>query len=382
MKKFLYFVAATAMMVSCAESEKIGNDLYEDAAPRVIGFNTVSEKATRANVENLELYHPSFAVWATKKSMNDSLAAPQIVFNGDSIADIIKYDSTKMDPNHWTYNPYRYWDRQADYRFIAVAPNSNIIRYNKPDDVDNGAGTFMTADTVNGYTLVGQNLQTSDAPAEAEIKIGFDGANGHDTDIMTSGKIARKGSAPVADVDLSFKHILAKLNVSIAKDPFYDNVKVVIKNVKVTGLDDNGKYYEGTSDNSSSWKSSLKNQNYVLSWSKSNGYELPNSEVVNNKNVAKPLYFIESLVMPQTIEQEAEKVVVDYTIVTETREEDFNYVLPLQDSIGYKVFDKFQEKNNYTLKLTIKPNVITFDASSTVWDDIINGDNDIIVPND
>lgn len=380
MKKILLVAAAATMMVACGQTEKLNNDLVNNEAPRVIGFNTISEKATRAGViEDLELYHKTFAVWSTKESMNTH--AIDTVFNGDDAKDIITFDSVRLAPNHWTYNPYRYWDRQAVYSFVAVAPNSKVIRFNKPENVGDNTGTFVTV-SADGYTLIGQNLQSTTAPAEAEIKVGFDGADGNDTDIMTSGKIGRKGSDPVADVNLSFKHILAKLNVSIAKDPVFDNVKVVIKSVKVTGLDDNGAYFEATSDNNSAWRSALKDSTYALSWVNANGIELPKSEVVNNKNVAKPLYFIESLVMPQSIEKEVEKLAINYTIVTETRSENYDYVLALQDSVGTKVFDNFQEQNNYTIKLTVKPNVITFDASSEGWNDIVNGNHDIIVPNE
>lgn len=367
-KKFLLLAAAATMMVSCVETEKIGNDLYDNGVPRVIGFNTVSEKATRANVENLEVYHTTFAVWSTKKSNNDVNAAPEIVFNGDSIRDIITYVAGASDPNNWTYNPYRYWDKQATYNFVAVAPNANIIHFDSPDNVADNAGTFVTVNPA-GYTLVGTNLQTA-TPSDAEIKIGFTGADGKDTDIMTSGKITRNGSSAVEDVNLSFKHVLAKLNISIAKDAIFDNVKVLIRNVKVTGLDDTGTYFEATSNNNSAWSSSLKDTaNYKLSWEKADGYELPKTVTENNKQVPQYKYFIESLIMPQSIEQETEKLTIDYTIVSGNNRENYNYVLSLNDSIGNKVFENFMESNNYTLKLTIKPNVITFDASSEVWTD-------------
>ena len=378
MKKILILAAAATMMVACAETEKLNNDVRTNDVPRVIGFNTISEKATRASVENLEVYHKSFSVYSTKKSNNNG--AIETVFNGDSIKDIITYDATRQHPNNWTYDPYRYWDKQATYSFVAVAPNATIVRYNTPDNVANNEGTYVTAST-EGYTLIGQNLQTSDAPAQAELKAGFDGIDGNDTDLMTAEKVTRNGADPIADVNMAFKHILAKLNVSIAKDPIYDNVKVLIKSVKVTGLDDNGTYYEATSDQNSGWTSSLKNTAYELSWANANGIELLKGEGEGDDYVAgKPLYFIESLVMPQSIEQENEKLIIDYAIVSGEHTENYNYQLSLQDSVGYKVFENFREKNNYTIKLTVRPNVITFDASTDVWNDIINDDNNIVPP--
>lgn len=367
MRKSFLIIAAAAMLASCWETEKIGKDYVNDENPTVIGFNTVSEKATRATASetDLEYYHNSFNVYSTKTSNNVTDATPEVVFDGNLEADLISFDSTRMAPNNWTYSPYRYWDKQATYAFVAVAPNSKIVKYSKSENVADNAGTFVTTNAT-GYTLVGQNLQTSDAPAEAEIRKGFTGANGGDTDIMTSGKITRNGANPAEDVNLEFHHILAKLNIAIAKDPTFDNVKVIIRKVQVVGLDDNGTYYEGTSDTESAWTSSKVNDDYKLLWENANGKELPGSTDEAN---GKKLYFIESLIMPQSIEQNVEKLIIDYTIVTETREEKYNYELKFDDGQNNKVFENFRERNNYTVSLTVRPNIITFDASATLWVD-------------
>lgn len=367
MRKSFLIIAAAAMLASCWETEKIGKDIVNEENPTVIGFNTVSEKATRATASetDLEYYHNSFNVYSTKKSNNVTDATPEVVFDGNLEADLISFDSTRMAPNNWTYSPYRYWDKQATYAFIAVAPNSKIVKYSKSENVADNAGTFVTTNAT-GYTLTGQNLQTSDAPADAEIRKGFTGANGGDTDIMTSGKITRNGANPAEDVNLEFHHILAKLNIAIAKDPTFDNVKVIIRKVQVVGLDDNGTYYEGTSDTESAWTSSKVNDDYKLLWENANGIELPGSTEEAN---GKKLYFIESLIMPQSIEQNVEKLIIDYTIVTETREEKYNYELKFDDGQNNKVFENFRERNNYTVSLTVRPNIITFDASATLWVD-------------
>lgn len=367
MRKSFLIIAAAAMLASCWETEKIGKDYVNDENPTVIGFNTVSEKATRATASetDLEYYHNSFNVYSTKTSNNVTDATPEVVFDGNLEADLISFDSTRMAPNNWTYSPYRYWDKQATYAFVAVAPNSKIVKYSKSENVADNAGTFVTTNAT-GYTLVGQNLQTSDAPADAEIRKGFTGANGGDTDIMTSGKITRNGANPAEDVNLEFHHILAKLNIAIAKDPTFDNVKVIIRKVQVVGLDDNGTYYEGTSDTESAWTSSKVNDDYKLLWENANGIELPGSTDEAN---GKKLYFIESLIMPQSIEQNVEKLIIDYTIVTETREEKYNYELKFDDGQNNKVFENFRERNNYTVSLTVRPNIITFDASATLWVD-------------
>lgn len=373
-KSYLILAVATSLLVSCAQSEKLNNDLRVNDVPRVIGFNTYSEKATKATSENLEKYHQTFAVWATKKSSHDTNAAPEVVFCGDSIKDIITYNSTKQDPNNWTYKPYRYWDTQAKYSFVAVAPNADIIRYNSPADVAPNTGTFVT---VKPYTLIGQNLQTSEAPDTIEKKIGFTGGQGQDTDLMTSGKVSRDGATrDVSDVNLEFKHVLAKLNIAIAKDVTFDNVKVLIDTVMVSGLDDTGTYNEAISGTTTGWNSSLSSDtaNYVLTWANTNGIELPNGEGEGDDyKPGKFLYFIESLVMPQSIDANVEKLTIKYTIVSTVdglhNTEHYNYQLVLNDGVNPAVFNNFMERNNYTIFLTVRPNVITFDASSTTWTD-------------
>ena len=90
MRKSFLIIAAAAMLASCWETEKIGKDIVNDENPTVIGFNTFSDKATRATeVENLEKYHGTFNVYATKVSNNSTTATPEVVFNGDDAADII-----------------------------------------------------------------------------------------------------------------------------------------------------------------------------------------------------------------------------------------------------------------------------------------------------
>ena len=370
-KSYLMLAAAATILASCAENDKLNNELKSQKNPEVIGFTTYSQNATKADVESLELYHGTFAVYATKKSNNDVNAAHEVVFRGEAVgatpADIITFDANQMAPNNWTYSPYRYWDKQATYNFVAVAPDASIIKYNKPENVADNAGEYVTANAA-GYTLVGQNLQSNDNPAEAEIKIGFVGGTGKDTDLMTAGKETKDGAVS-SEVNLIFKHILAKLNISIAKDPTLDNTKVLIRKVEVTGLDDKGTYEETNVTTTSGWTASASGATYKLTWANENGKELNKGTGTGDQYQAgKPLYFIESLIMPQSIETNVEKLTIDYTIVSGTNEQNYNYVLKFDDGTD-KIFENFMEGNNYTIKLTVKPNVITFDASTAVWAD-------------
>lgn len=380
-KSYLMIAAAATILASCA-NEKVLNDIQTNDKQTVIGFSTFSEKATKATNEDLETYHETFAVYSTKKSNVSNETSK--VFD----ADIITYQAGVQDPNNWTYSPYRYWDKQAVYNFVAVAPNANVVVYNKPEDVADAAGDYVTVSA--GYTLIGQNLQTSAAPQENELYVGFYGNDGQDTDLMTAAKNEQDGANHATDVNMIFKHILAKLNISIAKAKVLDDAVVLIKEVNVSGLDNHGTYVEKDyklNDNNkqlSGWTSSKTATDYNLNWKNTAGIALNSGSTdatTNEYTPGAPLYFIESLVMPQSVEKDvtdAEKLYIEYEIITGTgndaHHETYKYELPFRtdiltgtDPVEQTVFDEFMDRSNYTLKLTIQPTVITFDAEAVKW---------------
>ena len=140
MRKSIYILAAAAtMLVSCAETEKINNDLKDTTEPKAIGFSSYSEKATRGDASvstNLEFYHNTFAVYGTKQSKNDATDI-QYLFGGAATAAGVQDGVTcsYLDPakpselGDWRYDDPRFWDKQADFDFIAYAPAASLIRY-------------------------------------------------------------------------------------------------------------------------------------------------------------------------------------------------------------------------------------------------------------
>ena len=138
-KNFLFLAAAATILASCAQSEKLNNELASNEKPTAIGFTSFSGKATRgdANVNtNLEYYHNTFAVYATK---HNTAGDPDIqyVFGGKATTagtqdGVTCTYQTTADAllGDWKYDDPRYWDKQAKYNFIAYAPVStkNPIR--------------------------------------------------------------------------------------------------------------------------------------------------------------------------------------------------------------------------------------------------------------
>ena len=243
-KSYFILAAAATILASCAENGKITNDLRSDENKAVIGFSSYSEKATRGVNDNtdLEYYHNTFVVYGSKKSTNDDAISE--VFDGGTTA-LLTYSDGATTPNDWTYSPYRYWDKQANYKFIAVAPNASIVKYNWDAkattlvEVGTDANDFVSA---ADYTLTGQNLQAT--ATSAEINKGFVGGDDKDTDIMTSALVSEAGATHNANVNLVFKHILAKLNVTVAKAKLLNNADVYVKSIEIKGLKDKGTNYD------------------------------------------------------------------------------------------------------------------------------------------
>lgn len=376
-KSYLTLGALAMIMASCSNEVLVDNESGQtDVA---IGFSTFSDKATKAlQEENLEKYHQTMSIYGTKKSVNDqsvSRVFDAVVATYSSAANAI--------PNEWTYSPLRYWDNQASYAFAAVAPSNAIINFNLANDETMVAAlTTDGTDFVGSYTLKGQNLQST--ATTAEKKVGFWGPSAvnntstDDTDILTSDVITR--AAKNHDmVDFTFKHILAKLNVSIGKSKVLDDAVVTIESVTITGLNPTGTYAESkyAAPSTSGW-SEVKgaSDSYKLAYS---GSQILISGSTSGEpatwTAGAPYYFIESLVMPQSVAATC-KITIEYSIKTgtgtDTYTEKYKYVVDLDDA-----FASFMDRCNYLIKFTIDPDVITFDAKAYVWDDKVTKEIDI-----
>ena len=383
-KSNLVLIAAAASMLASCSNEKFLNE-QDTLTP--IGFASYSDKLTKAiNETDLEFYHNTFVVYASKKSTVDNAISQ--VFDGGATS-LVTFSAGAESPNDWTYSPYRFWDKQANYKFIAVAPSANVIKYDWQTNTEVGNDDFVTVSN-DGYTLSGQNLQKTST--QSEIKTGFVETVSGDIDLMTSALNSQAGSSHTDDVILEFKHILAKLNVTVAKAKILNDAEVYVRSMEIFKLNDNGKYAESAYNNTanpkvSGWSDiSIKNSGYKLSYNSSDdgnaiikGKLLSNYNTTDNKTV--PNYFIESLVMPQTVpattSDDEAYLILKYTIITGSggaaHAEDYTYRFKLADA-----FDRFYDRCNYTLNFTINPEVITFDASVVEWDDTNNISNKII----
>ena len=376
-KSYLMLVASAAIFAACSETEKIQENL-QDNEPAAIGFTSYSQKATRGNTDvatNLEYYHNKFAVYGTKQNVNDGTDI-QYVFGGKATAVGVQdgvtctYQTTADAVlGDWKYDDPRFWDKQATYDFIAYAPAAaaNPIRYYYgavKAQVGDAGSYFKTS---SDYILTGTNIQATATQAE-KIK-GFNEAGNGDLDLMISDSEAQNGNGHDTYVNLVFRHILSKLNITIGQAEALYNSDVTIKEVKVTGLKDKGSYneqnYNATANPKvSGWTAGVDDNTYALHYTGNQVLD-KGQKVGDVFQAGNPYFFIESLVMPQTIADNQATLTIKYNIASGTYNEDYTYTLDLYDLAALQ---KYYDGYNYYLNITITPDVIKFDATATLWD--------------
>ncbi|MBR5480282.1 MAG: fimbrillin family protein [Bacteroidaceae bacterium] len=155
--------------------------------PAAIGFHThrIEEVGTRALISTTDdLRTPGFGVYGDKTVGKSS---PQLVF-----------ENIKVFGTPWDYEPTKYWDRTAAYRFVAYAPYA----------------PWTESESVTWYSSVDKTLTINGIPQWQKI-------DGDEIDYLvatSAGTAEQYLSQPTnGTVNLEFKHILAQLTVNIAK---------------------------------------------------------------------------------------------------------------------------------------------------------------------
>ena len=377
--KLISFLVIGTILTACTNETMLNTVQHNDGQP--IGFESYTEKATRGDATvntNLEYYHNTFAVYGTKQSIDDNTDIQYVfggkalepgVQNGETCAYQTTADAVLGD---WKYTEPRYWDKRANYRFIAYAPVSaaNPIRYFYGDTLAQVKDSLNEFRTTASYILTGTNLQ--DSATTAEIVRGFNVERGADLDLMVSSANSQSGAAHDAYVNLSFRHILSKFNVTFSKAESLQNAKVSITSLNITGFKDLGDYTESTFDSNSDprvsgWTASLSANAaaYVLTFSKPDSLVLNDGTYENSVFVkGAPFYVIESLLIPQDIAPGQVTITANYTIERGLHKESFPYALDLYDVVNLR---RFYDGYNYTLNFTINPDIIKFDATTSTW---------------
>lgn len=414
MKKAIYLLAATVLMASCNQEVLVDTPEPQPVAPRLIGFDTFVDKATRAQGTNsnaLNDFYPTFYVYGWKTVGTETTCVfeniPVEYFATDTKGTVVyKNDNQKPSDewnfaaDSWYYENVRYWDKMASkYQFSAFTPAPAGVAFNCTSD---GLITIGTAEAP--VTVDSKNLMAT--PANALAYTGFD------KDYMTA-----QSTNKTDKVSLTFKHLQAKMNVRIKLD---DDMKtaqeVKVTEIKIHNLNDKGYYTNatttvtdeaGTTTNVptgvTGWTTGTATADYVLSVT--NDYLISpveveedenqeNTEVVTEDEEAEEVkvsyhnhYVLEQLLIPQTISKTANSapqlnlyneacIYVEYTIGAET----FRSYSPLADIFigeGDATTYSFEGGKQYTINVIVGPSPIEFTATVDAWETEEEADQDM-----
>lgn len=421
MRKNLFFIAATALIIAGCAENKMRTDIQDDQA--TIGFSTITNKLTRAENSsasingNLETYNTTFKVWGYKEVTGvESAVLGAVTANNATTypGQLVEYTSN----NKWEYTPVRFWDKSATlYKFYAASPSRDDW------DWDNTTKKVSIAD----FSITGYNSVTG-APATSVNAAKVLTSALTTEDLMISTDITDYKTYTSTPVNLSFNHILSRLNIGVRKADILNDFTVYLKSVKVFNMKSNGSFNEGTTLNNGGENGAAQDINgdteinaedeaYLLSqgtvrrWSDATtpatftggvGYtpasdlEITSTETSNNYQ-----YVYEGLAIPQTVAysktvlvnedvtgvssyiiingsnattSSAPYIVIEYEIgKTEnnvyTKHDDYKYYYNLADVFNGDAITAvdFCEGWQNTLKITLAPAAINFDADVYQW---------------
>lgn len=218
MKKSLFIIATTALVVGCASND-VKNDIVNQEIP--IGFSNINVgKKTKANAGEinsktaLEKDGNTMKVWGWK-TYNST---PSKVFDGTTVT---YTSSSSQTSTKWVYSPLKYWDFAASYEFYAVAPHNKF-------SIDESTKK-ISASSVEAVQILADNNGTSKVTAATTSAI----------DYLVAAKVERdqpKGNASDGDVEFTFSHILSKLAVKVKTTAGFANEGSTYPQIKLTDL--------------------------------------------------------------------------------------------------------------------------------------------------
>ena len=391
-KSYLMIAAAAAMLAACSSNDTF-KEVVDNNAPKSFIFSAFADKVTKApntNSASLQDFYTVFGVYGFKNVDRNGTATDEPIFQNEpneffeaDQAGTVVYSTAGQKPSDewgtpltldkWYYEDIRYWDKMANsYAFFAIAPYEAT-----PDpahDVDASYDNIMIGSSSDKYDIsTEENLAITGTPtAVPQAALSY---SGFSKDYM----LAAKSDATSSDVTLVFHHILAKLNVKIAKAATYAGSRELkIGELKIAGLAKEGYYEYTTSFSTNGWTT---NDTYARDIT--DDFSL--TDATTNYNNC---FWIETLMFPQTTKCKAitsQKddtalsdmyLYIEYFIGTERYEAYYDFAnvwgaTAVNDDSGNDATNSytFVQGNEYTLTLTVGPDPIHFDAQVTPWAD-------------
>lgn len=361
MKKSIFIIAATALVISCSSND-VKNEIVQEETP--IGFSNINvgKKTKNAgeiiNKTALEKENNTIKVWGWK-TYN---ATPSIVFDGTTVT----YNSAYA-ANHttgWNYSPLKYWDFAASYDFYAVAPATKFSI--------NASTKILTATSVEPVQILADNNGNSKVTTSSAI------------DYLVAATVHRnapKGNATDGDVEFTFSHILSKLAVKVLTTTDFNNSGSNYPQIELTKLTVNIQgmcptYTQKTAGavNSSStdgdtWSGTAAGSTPLYCY-KTEGSVAALLLSTTATEVAS--YLVAPTATGATPATSTYTVDVEYDVIYSATANDSEHFVAAGKEIG--TLNKFGQNTSNTLTITIAPQAIYFDvATISDWTNGLNG---------
>lgn len=364
MKKYL-ILAAAAALVACS-SESVRNDIVIEDTP--IGFSNIYVgKSTKANAGEintktaLEQNGNTIKVWGWKTANSTTTK----VFNGTTVTYTSNASQSGTD-SKWVYSPLKFWDKEADYEFYAVAPHDKftITESEKKISATGIAAVQILADN-NGVDKI--TAQNTDA-----------------VDYLVAGKVTRTHTiSTISDVEFTFSHILSKLAVKVKTSTnfpqsgqTYPYINLTKLDIKLQGMCDTYTQKTAGATNDSptagdTWNGTAAGVTTINCF---------NSEPVmsgnNNTNTVSDLkltttaqeiasYLVAPTATGSTPASYTYKVTVEYDIYYSATEGDVEHFKATDKDITG--LTKFAQNTSNVLTITVAPQAIYFDVTDADW---------------
>lgn len=396
-KNLLIIAAATLVLASCSDSEKLNRDLNESKANAPMTFSAYSDVITRAtdakNSTKLNDFYDIFAVYGWKTIGSNTaqdvfINIPNEYFTDDEAGTKVYTGSKKPSdewvvPNdisatkgYWYYENIRYWDKLATYQFFAIAPyDESSTPYYKVNAGADNFSLYEDADNKRYDISTEDNLMAS--KPEKDLKYYRFKKDFLIADKKTTADIAATVAASNQDVNLVFHHILSKLNVMIKKDAdFKGKQNLAVTDLKIANLKKEGSFVYTTSMTTNGWTTT---GTYDIALTGKN-FSLNSTTAADNYDEC---YWVENLIFPQDIT--CKKAYVNNAIVPQSDTDNLDTYLYIAYKIGDEKFEayydlanvfgigtanstfSFAQGSQYRLTITVGPKPIHFTAEVTAW---------------
>lgn len=327
MKKNYFMLAAAALMfAACAETDFVNPVPVNEG--EVIGFETFANNSTRAlDGSDLEKYTTTFGVWAYKTPTG-----------GSEINVMDNYEVENISGN-WVYasqgpssdQVLKYWDKLASYEFFAYAPYQ-------------ASGVTIASDVISiadGEYAANENLQkTWDTSLNNTANFsGTGAATDKSTDWMVATKIVRAAAANDI-VNETFYHTMSKLVVIL---------KSTVANTDVTSVSVGNVYGSGKCVITPTTSA------VTATWTPSGAVKSISGVTGEITDIDEDYYSMEYLLIPSA-------TVPTFSINYEINGEPY-----IVTNTAISAITSFKENTIYTLTVTIGPNPIVFDATTTPY---------------